>query len=336
MSKIIAYYRYTQIAVFLAVYLLITSAAAYAKAPLQKTQVPGYYRVMIGQFEITALYDGFIEIDTKLLKNATESEIKELMDRMRIDTAKVPTAVNAYLVNTGRKLVLVDAGSGNVFGPTLGKLLSNLKAANHTPEQIDAVMITHMHGDHIGGILDPAGKPVFKNACIYVSKAENDFWLSTDEAKKAPVEFQKYFTLARDLASPYIDQKKWKALKKGEQPIPGIKMVPIPGHTPGHVAYEVTSDGKSLLITGDMVHNIAVQSSRPDVAVEFDSDSKQAVDVRQELFKTAAAENVLLAGMHLPFPGIGRLRDDGNHGYTWIPIHFAPLVDHSLKSAGKK
>ena len=290
-----------------------------------KTQVPGYYRMMLGQFEITALYDGFIDLDAKLLINVSEKEVQALLSRMFVGSPKMQTAVNAYLINTGSKLVLVDTGDSNIFRPTLGKVIQNLKAAGYDPAQIDAVVITHIHGDHVGGLLDGEGKPAFSNAVVYVSKGENDFWLSPAVAEKAPAEYKKYFKMARDLAAPYIALGKWKTFGDGEMPVPGVKAVLIPGHTPGHSAYEVIDGKESLLITGDMVHSLAVQFPRPDVAFEYDTDKKQAVSVRLALFKSAAERKVLVAGMHLPFPGIGRIRADGNNAYTWVPVEYSPM-----------
>ena len=296
-----------------------------AEAPMVKTQVPGYYRMMVGQYEVTALYDGFVDMDVKLLKNASEKEVQVLLSRMFVGGPKMSAAVNAYLINTGSQLILVDAGAGKVFGPTLGGVIQNLKAAGCDPAQIDAVMISHMHGDHVGGLLDGSGKPAFSNAVVYVSKGENDFWLSPAVAEIAPAEYKKYFKMARDLAAPYVALGKWKTFGGGEMPVPGVKAVLIPGHTPGHTAYEVSDGKESLLITGDMVHSLAVQFPRPDVAFEYDTDKKQAVSVRQALFKSIAERKVLVAGMHLPFPGIGRIRVDRNNAYTWVPVEYSPI-----------
>jgi glyoxylase-like metal-dependent hydrolase (beta-lactamase superfamily II) len=304
-----------------------------AEAPIVGSQVAGYYRMMLGQHEVTALSDGYIELEPGLLKNASAGEINTLLRRMFADTSKIHTSVNAYLINTGSKLVLVDVGAGNIFGPELGSVVSNLKASGYDPTQVDAVIITHMHGDHIGGLIGREGKSPYPNATIYVAKAESDFWLSPAEVEKAPAEEKVLFKMAHDLADPQIGVGRWKTFVDGEELFPGIKARLIPGHNPGHTAIEVGSAGESLWITGDLVHCMAVQFPRPDVAIDFDLDPKQAVTTRQDLFKHAADRRVFVAGMHLPFPGIGRIRADGSGGYVWLPIEFGSVKSAALTPA---
>ena len=295
-----------------------------AEAPAVGTQAPGYYRMMIGQFEVTALFDGSVDLDIKLLRNVSAAEIETLLARMFVGFPKMQTSVNAYLINTGSKLILIDAGGGKVLGAALGNILPNLQSAGYNPAQIDAVLITHMHGDHIGGLLDAEKNPAFPNAAVYVPKAESNHWLSAEEAAKASEGAQRTFKLAQIVSAPFIAQKKWQTFESDTPLFPGVKPAAIPGHTPGHTAFEISSGNQSLLIIGDMVHSMAVQFSRPDVAIDFDVDPKKAVSVRNELFKSAAEGKTLIAGMHLPFPGIGRLRADGDNAYTWVPIQYSP------------
>ena len=305
--------------------LLGLAPLVHAEAPMVKTQVPGYYRTQLGQFEITALYDGVIELDTKLLKNAKPSDLNRFLARMFVGNPKMATAVNAYLVNTGDHLVLVDTGAAKLFGPTLGQISENLKAAGYDPSHVDTILITHMHGDHIGGLNDAEGKPIYPNAKIFVAKAESDFWLSEKAADSAPAEHKRFFKMARDVAAPYLANGKWQTFTEGSELVPGIRAVDAKGHTPGHMAYAVESQGQKLLIWGDLVHAYAVQFSRPDVSIEFDIDQKQAVATRRSIMKTVSADKSLAAGMHLPFPGIGHVRADGKGSYAWVPIEFGPL-----------
>lgn len=311
--------------------LLGLASLAQAEAPMVSTQVPGYYRTQLGQFEVTALFDGAIELDTKLLRNASATDLQRLLSRMFVGNPKMQTAVNAYLINTGSHLVLVDAGAAKLFGPSLGYVVQNMKAAGYEPAQVDTVVITHLHGDHVGGLNDASGQPLFTKAKIFVAEAESDFWLSRKIADAAPTEVQPFFKMARDSAAPYLAAGQWKTFTGGSVLVPGIQAVTANGHTPGHTAFAVESEGQKLLIWGDLVHAHAVQFARPGVSIEFDIDQKQAIATRRSIMKAMAASKSLVAGMHLPFPGIGHVRADGKDRYSWVPIEFAPLP----KAAGQ-
>ncbi len=314
-------YRY-----FLVTLLLVSSnSIVRAEAPMIKSQVPGYYRIMLGQFEITALNGGLNEIDVKILHNAPDARIQELLKRQFVPTPKMPTSVNAFLVNTGSKLVLIDSGTSKPGSPMPSGVLQNLKASGYTPEQVDIVLITHMHGDHTGGLLDSNGKPAFPNATIWTAKAESYYWLSTDIAAKSPADAQPRFKMARDIAAPYLATDRWKTFENGFEHVPGIKAVASSGHTPGHTVYEITSDGQTLVAIGDTVHSVAVQFTEPNVSCDYDKDQPEAIASRLALFKSLSARNTLVAGAHLPFPGIGRLHVDGEDTYTWVPVVFSPL-----------
>ena len=305
--------------------LLGFAPLAQAEAPKAETQVPGYYRIQLGQFEITALYDGAIELDAKLLRHAKAADLNRLLSRMFVGNPKMQTAVNAYLINTGSHLVLVDTGAAKLFGPSLGYVLQNMKAAGYEPDQVDTVVITHLHGDHMGGLNDASGQPIFPKARVLVSQADNDFWLSQKVAEEAPAKAQPYFKMARDTVAPYLASGQWHTFSDGSVLVPGIEAVKANGHTPGHTAYAVESEGQKLLIWGDVVHAHAVQFARPGVSIEFDVDQKQAIATRRSLMKAMAASKSLVAGMHLPFPGLGHVRAEGKGSYSWVPIEFGPL-----------
>jgi glyoxylase-like metal-dependent hydrolase (beta-lactamase superfamily II) len=358
-NKTISVGRCGWITILGAAFMLGRTVDAAGEAPMQRIQVPGFYRMMLGEFEITALFDGAIDLDAGLLKNLSQAEIDTLLKRALIaDPHKVATATNAYMINTAAKLVLVDTGGGATFGRGLGHLRENLAAAGYRPSQVDVVLVTHLHFDHGGGLIDAEGQSAFPNAVVYLAKAENDYWLSQEEPDVPAVykdALKKARKLARDAAKPYIDSGRWKTFENssnrtgteesvgqdsagGEEPsrqspptpwsglpISGIKPVAIHGHTPGHTAYEVRSKGQTLLIIGDTVHFAAVQFARPDAAVAFDVDPKQAATTREALFRQIADVTTFVADMHAAFPGIGRLRSDGKGGYVWVPIEFSPL-----------
>jgi glyoxylase-like metal-dependent hydrolase (beta-lactamase superfamily II) len=304
----------------------LLTAPAYAEAPMAKTQVPGYYRIMVGSIEVTALLDGVMQLDKSLLQHAEDKELNRALDRMFVGNPKMTTAVNAYLINTGKNLVLVDAGAAGLFGPTLGNLVQNLKAAGYSPEQVDRIVITHLHADHVGGINDQAGKPIFPNATVSVSQAENDFWLSKDIAAKASPAMQGFFQMAQASAAPYQTSGQWKPIPgdgTGEI-VPGITAVNASGHTPGHRIYIVESQGQKLVITGDMLHAHAIQFSNPGVAIQFDADQKKAIAMRRDILKRVANEKSFMSGAHLPFPGIGHVVPEGKGSYRWVPVEFNP------------
>jgi len=320
---------------FTAITLLTIAPFAQAEAPKVLTQVPGYYRYQLGQFEITALYDGSLELDTKLLHNTTPTELNRLLSRMFVGNPKMQTAVNAYLINTGKNLVLVDTGAAKLFGPTLGFVVQNMKAAGYDPAQVDTVVLTHMHPDHIGGLEDAGGKPLFPKAVIMTDRADSDFWLSQKIADGSAEKIQPLFKMARDCAAPYLASGQWKTFTAGNVLVPGITAVKANGHTPGHTAFNIESEGQKLLIWGDLVHAHAVQFARPGVSIEFDINQKQAIATRRSIMKDMAASKSLVAGMHLPFPGIGHVRADGKGSYSWVPIEFGPLPAAQGESKGQ-
>jgi glyoxylase-like metal-dependent hydrolase (beta-lactamase superfamily II) len=298
---------------------------AHAEAPKVQTQVPGYYRIELGRFEITALFDGALELETSLLKNISAADLQELLARKFVGNPKMQTAVNAYLVNTGSNLVLVDVGAAKLFGPSLGFVLENMKAAGYDPAQVDTVVITHLHGDHVGGLNDAGGRALFPKAKILVAKADNDFWLSQEIADGSPVELQPFFKIARDSAAPYLASGQWQTFTEGDTLVSGIHAVKADGHTPGHTAFAVESEGQKLLIWGDLVHAHAVQFARPGVSIEFDIDQEKAIATRHSIMKAMATGDSLVAGMHLPFPGIGHVLADGENTYSWVPVEYSPL-----------
>ncbi len=290
---------------------------------MAKIQVPGYYRTMIGQFEVTALFDGVLDFHPELLKNMDLQTIEEVLSHHYGRSTGIQTAINAYLIHTGDHLVLIDAGAGKFFSEDQqGRIVENLKAAGYQPEQVDTIIMTHLHGDHTGGLSDRDGIPIFPNATVYANRIENEYWLSEQQAAAAPVERQIFFKMARESAVPYLSSEKWEPVEAGSEVVPGIRAIAAYGHTPGHTAFEVTSDGQTLLIWGDIVHSHVIQFSHPDVAIEYDSETSQAVRTRRNLLKEVAAKRELVAGMHLPFPGLGYVVAEGDGKYSWIPVEY--------------
>lgn len=289
-----------------------------AAAPMVKTQ-PGYYRMMLGDFEITALSDGAIEFPVELLTNTTPDEIAKALSYNYLGS-RFEVSVNAFLVNTGAKLVLVDTGAGRTFGAALGKLSTSLKAAGYLPEQVDEVYITHMHADHVGGLLD-GDKRAFPNAVVRADQREGDYWLRAENGEKAPDDTKVHFRVARASIDPYAKAGKFKPFNGDTELLPGIKAIASHGHTPGHSFYAIESNGQKLVLWGDLTHVAAVQFRAPATTQKGDTDSKAAAAERQKAYADAARNGYLIAGAHLSFPGIGRLRE--GKGYEWIPVNYA-------------
>ena len=300
--------------------LLAFTIPAHAEAPIAKGQAPGWYRMMLGRFEITALSDGTVALPVdKLLSNIKPEQLKKLLSRS-YQTAPLETSVNGYLVNTGSKLVLIDAGAAGLFGPTLGKLVTNLKAAGYQPEQVDEIYVTHMHPDHVGG-LAADGKMVFANAIVRADQREGGFWLDQAKLDAAKPDDKGFFQGAMASLKPYVAADRYKPFDGETQLLPGIRAIPARGHTPGHTIYAIESDGAKLVAWGDLMHVAAVQFPMPSVTIAFDTDSKLAAPARQKNFADAAKRGYYAAITHVSFPGIGRLRADGK-GYDWLPANY--------------
>ena len=312
--------RGTAFAVALATFAMLP---AHAAAPQVKTQAPGYYRVMLGEFEVTALSDGTVAlpVDT-LLTNTTKAKSDKALARSFLKSP-VQTSVNGYLINTGSKLVLVDTGAAGLFGPTLGRLAANLKAAGYQPEQVDEVYITHMHPDHVGGLM-AGDKPAFPNAIVRADQHDADFWLSQANLDKAPADAKGFFQGAMASLNPYVAAGKFKPFAGNSELVPGIQAIAAPGHTPGHSVYVVESQGQKLVLWGDLMHVAAVQFPEPAVTIAFDTDSKSAAVQRKRAYAEAAKQGYLVGSAHLSFPGLGHLRAQGA-GYEWLPVNYDGL-----------
>ena len=296
------------------------AGGAHAAAPMAKTQAPGFYRMMLGDFEVTVLNDGKIDLPMDKLMHQKPEKTNKTLDYNFLKSP-TETSVNAFLVNTGTKLVLIDTGAGALFGPTLGNVVNSLKAAGYQPEQVDEIYITHLHGDHIGG-LGALNKPAFPNAVVRMDKRDADFFLSKVNLEKASAEAKGNFQGPINAASAYASAGKVQPFDGNTELVPGVRATSSYGHTPGHTTYVVESKGQKLVLIGDLMHNAAVQFPDPGVTIQFDSDSKAALAQRKAAFAEAAKQGYWMGAAHLPFPAIGHLRAEGK-GYKFFPANYS-------------
>lgn len=301
--------------------IIICMCLTYVATAQNKPNVfpqPSSYHMLLGDVEIIAFSDGSIPLDlNKVLTNTTSTEIDKLTNES-FQTPVIEASVNAYLIKTAGKLILVDAGTAELYGPSLGYLPANLIKAGYRPEQIDAILITHIHTDHTGGLMN-GDKMVFPNALVYINKTEADYWLSDENYAKAPASKKKYFEEARLKVLPYVRAGKIRTFSDEATLFPGIKPIASPGHTPGHTFYEVSSKGEKIVFWGDIMHAAPVQFANPDVTIAFDVDPQAAAAARKKAYQDAAKEKYWVAGDHLSFPGIGHIRKTAQ-GYNWYPI----------------
>nr|WP_228893261.1 MBL fold metallo-hydrolase [Pseudoduganella aquatica] len=303
---------------------------AQAGAPQVRSQAPGYYRMMLGDFEITVLSDGThaFPIDT-VMNNITPAQIGRGLDDAGL-AQPLQGSISAFLINTGSRLILVDAGAGALYGDCCGKLLEHLRAAGYKPEQVDTVLLTHLHKDHAGGVMRQ-GAAAFPNAVLRMAQGEAHYWLSASAQAAAPEFLRSFFDSARAAVAPYQAAGRFQPYAAFGQLEPGVRALPAPGHTPGHAAYLVESRGRQLLVWGDIVHVAPLQFPHPEATVKYDSDAADAQRQRRALLDMAASQRMVVGAAHIAFPGLGRIGAPGgaSPGYRWLPVNYegAPGAD---------
>jgi glyoxylase-like metal-dependent hydrolase (beta-lactamase superfamily II) len=308
-------------AIVCALFPVPTFGSTPVSAPTMKPQAPGYYRIRLGDFEVTVISDGTVmEPADALLTNTTKTFVDETL-REHFMSSSYEMSDNCFLIDTGQKVILIDAGAGQLLGPTLGRLPENLKAAGYSPEQIDEIYLTHIHPDHIGGLV-VQGRIAFPNATLRVDQADIDYWLSDINLANANAQMKPLFEGARASVKPYLAAGKLKPFSKDGELSPGIAAIAAHGHTKGHDIYVVRSKGQTLEVIGDLVHFAEIQIGHPEIAVAFDTDSQEAVATRRRVFDDAAAHGYLIGGAHFSFPGLGHIRQS-SAGYVCIPLNYS-------------
>jgi glyoxylase-like metal-dependent hydrolase (beta-lactamase superfamily II) len=311
--------------------VLASQRPSHASAPMAQTQAPGFYRVMIGDLEVTPLNDGVVPYKTRdVLPTATDQQIQHFLSDNAL-TDPVGMSYNGFLINTGSKLILVDTGSGGKLedDPSFhgtGRLMANLRAAGYRPEQVDEVFITHRGQDHVGG-LTTRGVMAFPNAIVHAPRAEFDVVVDPDK-QKALLErahgsaFVKgWIKFAQDAFAPYIAAGRFQ-LFDGDASFPsGVHALATPGHTPGHTSYVIESRGERLILLGDLVLS-PLQFIDPALGSRFDSKPADAAAQRVRILSDAAQSHAWVAGGHIPFPAIGHVLRDAT-GFRFVPPNYA-------------
>jgi glyoxylase-like metal-dependent hydrolase (beta-lactamase superfamily II) len=258
------------------------------------------YRRRVGDIVVTALSDGTVEASLGIVANVPADEVGQILAARGLPpTPRI--SVNAFALQFAGRTILIDTGAGGKFGATLGQLGKSLAAAGIKVSEVETILLTHMHPDHSNGLTDMDGNPVYPNAEVAMHEDELAHWM--DDAKMAlasPRQRRDDFEAARREIAPYRDRL--RLFREGEI-IPGIRALPLPGHTPGHTGFIVGAGREALLIWGDVVHLPDVQVARPDVAVVLDTDKNAAIATRKRVLAMAEAEGLLVGGMHLHFPG---------------------------------
>ncbi len=297
---------------------------ACASAPVAKMQGPGAYRYTLGDYQLTALYDGtwYLPIDDKFIRNAGGEAVNAALKAAFLPPRVLPVTFTALLINTGKALILIDTGTAGQITDTAGVMLDNLKVAGVTPADIDTIVISHFHPDHIDGIKTKDGAKVFPKAEILVPEPEWAFWMDDAHMGRYSGSVHRYFLNARRIFSDIA--KQIRRFKPGAEVAPGVVSIPAFGHTPGHTAFAVHSGRESLLVMSDTVRNPYLFVRHPDWQPIFDMDGPMAVKARRNMLERAAVDRMFVEAYHFPFPACGHIVKSGT-AYELEPVMWAPL-----------
>ena len=297
---------------------------AQAKIPAPATQGPGVYRYNLGAYQLTALFDGvwYLPIDDTFVRNASGTEVNRALAAAFLPPSVLPISFTALLVNIGTKLVLIDTGTAGQVADTAGSMVDNLKVAGVDPKNIDTILISHFHPDHIDGIKSKDGAKIFPNAEILVPEPEWTFWMDDSNMGRAEGAVKRYFLNARRIFKDIA--KNVKRFQPGTEVAPGIVSVPAYGHTPGHTAFAIHSGNQSMLAMSDTVRNPYLFARHPDWQPSFDMDGPQAVAARRQMLDRVVADRMLVEAYHFPFPACGHMVKTPT-GYELVPVEWQPL-----------
>ncbi|WP_203070111.1 MBL fold metallo-hydrolase [Falsiroseomonas ponticola] len=302
---------------------VLPGGGAQAAAPMRNELPPAWHRFKWGEFEATVISDGSLPLgkpqDSFVGPGA--GQIPGMLAAEFLDPEAATLEQNILVLNTGRQLLLFDTGMGEsmgadsqMFGPTTGRMLANLRAAGIQPEQIDLVVATHAHCDHVWGLVDARGQRVFPNAQVAINEADVRFW-TDDGNKRGPAFMNAFIEGAKKNLNAYRDRL--VMVRNEQEVVPGVTAIFTPGHTVGHTCYAITSRGRTMVNTGDLAHHQVLLLRHPMMEFSFDTDPKQSAQTRSRMLDRLATDRHAVLSYHFPWPGLGHVRKAGE-GYDWI------------------
>ena len=306
------------------------SDVSQAAAPLGGKQNSGWYRYKVGEFEITVVTDGvsFGPLSDAYVQNAPKNDVSAQLAAMHYAPDKTSNWYNPIVVNTGSKLVAIDTGGGppafQQTKGTLGQYHNNLAAAGIDKNAVDVVIVSHLHGDHIGGLLDSENKLAFPNAQLLMPTVDINFWTDDSNASRFPDPVKPQFANVKRVLGAL--NGKVTQYEGSKELVPGITSMPTPGHTPGHTSFTIASGSDHIIHQVDVTAGMGTLFvQKPDWHFLLDVDGALAEQTRRKFYDMAAADKVRIQGFHFPFPAVGNIEKDGN-GYRWIPAAWNPTI----------
>lgn len=302
------------IPVALAAPAILGASPALSKAEMMGASRPDHFRFPLGDFEVTTIFDGGVQLGGPhpiFGQDQMESDVAELMAAHGMPSDKMEIGFTQTLVNTGSELVLFDTGNDGTKRPTAGKLRANMAKAGYSPEDVDIVVLTHFHGDHIGGMVVD-GAAAFPNARYVTMAKEYDHWIGAENE------------LVLSNVKPFAEQMTF--IEDGNDVVSGITGVAANGHTPGHAIYHIESGGKRVMVTADTANHFIASLERPDWHVRFDMDKEAAAASRKKVFGMLAAEKIPFIGYHMPYPSVGFVSENGAGGFSYRAASYELFV----------
>ena len=299
--------------------VLTSIGTARAAAPMMGTAAPAFHRFKLGGFELTALRDGAVQLDGPhpiFGQDQTAETVQAYAAANNLPPKRMEIGFTPMVLNTGSELIMFDTGNGAARRPQRGLMKEALMTAGYKPEQVDIVVLSHFHPDHIGGLME-AGKPLFPNARYVTNAAEYDFWTPQDKLTGGTARVAK---LAQSNVVPVAS--KMTMLKAGDSVVSGVDAVAAASHTPGHTAFHIESEGQRLLFIADACNHYIMSMQKPDWHVRFDMDKQGAAATRKKLLGMAAADRIPIAGYHMPFPAVGYVESMSGGGYRYNAVSY--------------